>query len=105
MENGPNPKVPKMGLLLTGLQLQHAEWDQTDGALQDSFSSQPCPLPPVSISTQARRGKDAPVSAGLGMYSCPVYMTGPFGTTKLHSKNILMHLPLPTRLSPDSTLR
>eukprot|EP00072_Mus_musculus_P038285 XP_006508453.1 PREDICTED: dynein heavy chain domain-containing protein 1 isoform X6 [Mus musculus] len=105
VENGPNPKVPKMGLLLTGLQLQHAEWDQTDGALQDSFSSQPCPLPPVSISTQARRGKDAPVSAGLGMYSCPVYMTGPFGTTKLHSKNILMHLPLPTRLSPDTCIQ
>ncbi|XP_076795999.1 dynein heavy chain domain-containing protein 1 isoform X2 [Arvicanthis niloticus] len=66
VENGPNPKVPKMGLLLIGLQLQHAEWDQTDGALQDSFSSQPCPLPPVSVSTKARDVKDAPVSAGLG---------------------------------------
>ncbi|XP_031243612.1 dynein heavy chain domain-containing protein 1 isoform X2 [Mastomys coucha] len=105
VENGPNPQVPKMGLLLTGLQLQHAEWDQTDGVLQDSFSSQPCPLPPVSVSTQARGGKDAPVSAGLAMYSCPVYMTGPLGITKLHSKNILMHLPLPTRLSPDMCIQ
>lgn len=94
-----------MGLLLTGLQLQHAEWDQTDGVLQDSFSSQPCPLPPVSVSTRARGGKDAPVSAGLAMYSCPVYMTGPLGITKLHSRNILMHLPLPTRLSPDMCIQ
>ncbi|EDM18014.1 rCG39998 [Rattus norvegicus] len=105
VENGPNPKVPKMGLLLIGLQLQHAAWDQTDGALKDSFSSQPCPLPPVSVSTQSRGAKDASVSAGLGIYSCPLYMTGPLGTTKLHSKNILMRLPLPTRLSPDTCIQ
>lgn len=94
-----------MGLLLIGLQLQHAEWDQMDGALQDSFSSQPSPLPPVSVSTQALGAKAAPVSGGLGVYSCPVYMTGPLGTTKLHSKNILMHLPLPTKLSPDTCIQ
>ncbi|KAL1774423.1 dynein heavy chain domain-containing protein 1 isoform X1 [Sigmodon hispidus] len=105
VENGPNPKVPEMGLLLIGLQLQYAEWDQMDGALQDSSSSQPSPLPPVSISTQARGINVAPVSAGLGVYSCPVYMTGPLGTTKLHSKNILMHLPLPTKLSPDTCIQ
>uniref|UniRef100_A0A8C8VX39 Dynein heavy chain domain-containing protein 1 n=1 Tax=Peromyscus maniculatus bairdii TaxID=230844 RepID=A0A8C8VX39_PERMB len=105
VENGPNPKVPEMGLLLIGLQLQHAEWDQMDGALQDSFSSQPSPLPPVSVSTQALGAKAAPVSGGLGVYSCPVYMTGPLGTTKLHSKNILMHLPLPTKLSPDTCIQ
>ncbi|ERE80223.1 dynein heavy chain domain-containing protein 1 [Cricetulus griseus] len=105
VENGPNPKVPKMGLLLIGLQLQHAEWDKMDGALQDSFSSQPSPLPPVSVSTQARGASDARDSGGLDVYSCPVYMTGPLGTTKLHSKNILMHLPLPTRLSPDTCIQ
>ncbi|XP_075827899.1 dynein heavy chain domain-containing protein 1 isoform X4 [Microtus pennsylvanicus] len=105
MENGPNPKVPEMGLLLIGLQLHHAEWDQMDGALQDSFSSQPSLLPPVSVSTQARGANNTPVSAGLGMYSCPVYMTGPLGTTKLHSKNILMHLPLPTKLSLDTCIQ
>ncbi|CAO2582639.1 Dynein heavy chain domain-containing protein 1 [Lemmus lemmus] len=105
VENGPNPKVPEMGLLLIGLQLQHAEWDQVDGALQDSFSSQPNLLPPVSVSTQARGANKTPVSAGLGVYSCPVYMTGPLGTTKLHSKNILMHLPLPTKLSPDTCIQ
>lgn len=105
MENGPNPKVPEMGLLLIGLQLQHAEWDQVDGALQDSLSSQPSLLPPVSVSTQARGASNTPVSAGLGMYSCPVYMTGSLGTTKLHSKNILMHLPLPTKLSPDTCIQ
>ncbi|XP_040612918.1 dynein heavy chain domain-containing protein 1 [Mesocricetus auratus] len=105
VENGPNPKVPKMGLLLTGLQLQYAEWDQMDGALQDSFSSQPSPLPPVSVSIQARGASDAPVSAGLDVYSCPVYMTGPLDTTKLNSKNILMHLPLPTKLSPDTCIQ
>ena len=105
MENGPNPKVPEMGLLLIGLQLHHAEWDQMDGALQDSFSSQPSPLPPVSVSTQARGANNTPLSAGLGVYSCPVYMTGPLGTTKLHSKNILMHLPLPTKLSLDTCIQ
>lgn len=105
MENSPNPKVPETGLLLTGLQLQHAEWDQIAGALQDSFSSQPSPLPPVSVSIQARSTKDAPVSGGLSVYSCPVYMTGPLGTTKLHSKNILMYLPLPTKLSPDTCIQ
>ncbi|KAM7329095.1 hypothetical protein ACRRTK_010708 [Alexandromys fortis] len=105
VENGPNPKVPEMGLLLIGLQLHHAEWDQMDGALQDSFSSQPSLLPPVSVSTQARGASNTPVSAGLGVYSCPIYMTGPLGTTKLHSKNILMHLPLPTKLSLDTCIQ
>ncbi|XP_055453428.1 dynein heavy chain domain-containing protein 1 [Psammomys obesus] len=105
VENSPNPKVPEMGLLLIGLQLQHAEWDQIAGALQDSFSSQPSPLPPVSISIQSWSTKEAPVSGGLSVYSCPVYMTGPLGTTKLHSKNILMYLPLPTKLSPDTCIQ
>ncbi|XP_076969933.1 dynein heavy chain domain-containing protein 1 isoform X10 [Tamandua tetradactyla] len=100
VENGPNPRVPEMGLLLIGLQLLHAEWDPIAGALQDSTSSQPSPLPPVSVSTQARVTKDLPPAAGLAVYSCPVYMEGPLGITKLHSRNILAHLPLPTKLSP-----
>ncbi|XP_029421420.1 dynein heavy chain domain-containing protein 1 isoform X6 [Nannospalax galili] len=105
VENDPDPKVPEMGLLLIGLQVQHAEWDTIDGALQDSSSSQPSPLPPVSVSTRARSANDVPVLASLGVYSCPVYMTGPLGTTKLHSRNILMHLPLPTKLSPATCIQ
>nr|XP_040140779.1 dynein heavy chain domain-containing protein 1 isoform X1 [Ictidomys tridecemlineatus]XP_040140780.1 dynein heavy chain domain-containing protein 1 isoform X1 [Ictidomys tridecemlineatus] len=99
VENGPNPKVPQTGLLLIGLQLLHAEWDPIDGALQDSSSSQPSLLPPVSVTAQAGYIDDLPVPAGLAVYSCPVYMAGPLGSTKLHSRNILMHLPLPTKLS------
>nr|KAF6464869.1 dynein heavy chain domain 1 [Rousettus aegyptiacus] len=98
--------VPEMGLLLIGLQLWNAEWDPLAGALQDSLSSQPSPLPPVSVSVraQAQSTNDQPPHAphaGLATYSCPVYMEGPLGTTRLHSRNILMHLPLPTKLSPS----
>ncbi|XP_010642591.2 dynein heavy chain domain-containing protein 1 [Fukomys damarensis] len=99
VENGPNPKVPEMGLLLTGLQLLHAQWDPASGALQDSASSQPSPLPPVSVSACSRCPSASRSKAGLAVYSCPVYVAGPLGTTKLHSRNILMHIPLPTKLS------
>ncbi|XP_045413332.1 dynein heavy chain domain-containing protein 1 isoform X11 [Lemur catta] len=105
VENGPNPSVPERGLLLIGLQLLHAEWDPIAGALQDSHSSQPSPLPPVSVRTQASDATDLPRPAGLTVYSCPVYMAGPLGTTRLQSRNILMHLPLPTKLSPATCVQ
>nr|XP_012641979.1 dynein heavy chain domain-containing protein 1 isoform X4 [Microcebus murinus] len=105
VENGPNPSAPESGLLLIGLQLLHAEWDPIAGALQDSPSSQPSPLPPVSVSTRAPNATDLPPPAGLPVYSCPVYMAGPLGTTKLQSRNILMHLPLPTKLSPATCVQ
>ena len=89
-----------MGLLLIGLQLRNAEWDPLAGALQDSTSSQPCPLPPVSVCVQARGANDLTPPAGLAVYSCPVYMEGPLGIVRLHSRNILMYQPLPTKLSP-----
>ncbi|XP_057605338.1 dynein heavy chain domain-containing protein 1 [Hippopotamus amphibius kiboko] len=105
--SGPNPTVPEIGLLLIGLQLRNAEWDPLAGALQDSSSSQPSPLPPVSVSalTPALGAKDAPPAAGRAVYSCPVYLEGPLGTTRLHSRKILMHLPLPTKLSPASCIQ
>ncbi|XP_035578888.1 dynein heavy chain domain-containing protein 1 [Zalophus californianus] len=98
--NSPNPTVPEMGLLLIGLQLRNAEWDPLAGALQDSTCSQPSPLPPVSVSAQAQGPSDLPPPGGLAVYSCPVYLEGPLGITRLHSRHILMHLPLPTKLSP-----
>ncbi|XP_021781856.2 dynein heavy chain domain-containing protein 1 isoform X12 [Papio anubis] len=105
VENGPNPTVPERGLLLIGLQVLHAEWDPIAGALQDSPSSQPSPLPPVSISTQAPGTSDLPPPADLTVYSCPVYMGGPLGNTKLQSRNIVMHLPLPTKLTPNTCVQ
>ncbi|XP_072825494.1 dynein heavy chain domain-containing protein 1 isoform X3 [Vicugna pacos] len=104
--NVPNPTVPETGLLLIGLQLRNAEWDPLAGALQDSSSRQPSPLPPVSVSVsaQALGANDLP-PAGLAVYSCPVYMEGPLGTTRLHSRKILMHLPLPTKLSPATCVQ
>ncbi|XP_039074792.1 LOW QUALITY PROTEIN: dynein heavy chain domain-containing protein 1 [Hyaena hyaena] len=98
--SGPNPTVPEMGLLLIGLQLRNAEWDPLAGALQDSTSGQPSPLPPVSVCAQAQGASDLPSPAGLSVYSCPVYLEGPLGITRLHRRNILMYLPLPTKLSP-----
>lgn len=98
--NSPKPTVPEMGLLLVGLQLWNAQWDPLAGALQDSPSSQPSLLPPVSVSIQARGTNDLPPPAGLAVYSCPVYLEGSPGTARLHSRNILVHLPLPTKLSP-----
>ncbi|KAM8818852.1 LOW QUALITY PROTEIN: dynein heavy chain domain-containing protein 1 [Rhynchonycteris naso] len=103
--NSPKPMVPETGLLLIGLQLWNAEWDPLVGALQDSPSSQPSPLPPVSVSTQAQDTNDQPPPDGLAVYSCPVYMEGPLGTARLHSRNILMHLPLPTKLSPATCVQ
>jgi hypothetical protein len=94
-----------MGLLLIGLQLLHAKWDPTEGVLQDSHSNQPSPLPPVSVRAGAPGANDLPAKDILGVYSCPVYMAGPFGTTKLHSRNVLMHLPLPTKLSPATCIQ
>ncbi|XP_011891858.1 PREDICTED: dynein heavy chain domain-containing protein 1 isoform X12 [Cercocebus atys] len=105
VENGPNPTVPERGLLLIGLQVLHAEWDPIAGALQDSPSSQASPLPPVSISTQAPGTSDLPPPADLPVYSCPVYMGGPLGNTKLQSRNIVMHLPLPTKLTPNTCVQ
>lgn len=105
MENGPNPTVPERGLLLIGLQVLHAEWDPIAGALQDSPSSQPSSLPPVSISTQAPGTSDLPPPADLTVYSCPVYMGGPLGNTNLQSRNIVMHLPLPTKLTPNTCVQ
>ncbi|XP_016072738.1 PREDICTED: dynein heavy chain domain-containing protein 1 [Miniopterus natalensis] len=98
--NSPKPTVPEMGLLLVGLQLWNAQWDPLAGALQDGPSSQPSLLPPVSVSVQARGTNDLPPPAGLAVYSCPVYLEGSPGTARLHSRNILVHLPLPTKLSP-----
>lgn len=98
--SGPNPRAPEMGVLLIGLQLRNAEWDPLAGALQDSPSGQPSPLPPVSVSALAPGANELLHPAGLAVYSCPVYMEGPLGTTRLHSSKILMHLPLPTKLSP-----
>nr|KAF6324397.1 dynein heavy chain domain 1 [Myotis myotis] len=99
--SSPKPMVPETGaVLLIGLQLWNAQWDPLVGALKDGPTSQPSPLPPVSVSTQARDTNDLPPTAGLAVYSCPVYMEGPLGTARLHSKNILMYLPLPTKLSP-----
>ncbi|XP_013367442.1 PREDICTED: dynein heavy chain domain-containing protein 1 isoform X11 [Chinchilla lanigera] len=99
VENGPSPMVPETGLLLVGLQLLHAKWDPAAGALQDCASSQPSPLPPVSVSARAQRAGVLSRAAGPAVYSCPVYRAGPLGGTKLHSRNILMHIPLPTKLS------
>lgn len=93
--------VPEAGaVLLIGLQLWNAQWDPLAGALKDGPTSQPSPLPPVSVSTQAQDTNDLPPFTGLPVYSCPVYMEGPLGTASLNSKNILMYLPMPTKLSP-----
>lgn len=94
-----------MGLLLIGLQLHNAKWDPVAGALQDSSSSQPSPLPPVSVSAQAPAANDLPPRGGLAVYSCPVYLEGPLGTTRLHRRKVLMHLPLPTKLSPATCIQ
>ncbi|KAM4846327.1 dynein heavy chain domain-containing protein 1 [Thomomys bottae] len=102
VENGPNPTVPELGLLLIGLQVLHAKWDSEEGALLDTNSTQPSPLPPVSIRAQAPGSSNLPAPDGLAVYRCPVYMAGPLGITKLNSRNILMYLPLPTKLSPDT---
>ncbi|KAM5248505.1 LOW QUALITY PROTEIN: dynein heavy chain domain-containing protein 1 [Ctenodactylus gundi] len=99
VEDGPAPAAPEMGVLLIGLQLLHAEWDSTSGALRDSPSSRPSPLPPVSVSTRNGHTPVLPTEAGLPVYACPVYQLGPLGTSALHSRNVLMHLPLPSGLS------
>ncbi|XP_048217210.1 dynein heavy chain domain-containing protein 1 [Perognathus longimembris pacificus] len=105
VENGPNPTVPELGLLLIGLQVLHAKWDSAEGALQDTSSTQPSPLPPVSVWAQAPGSSEpARAPADPAVYLCPVYMAGTLGTTKLHSRNILMYLPLPTKLSPDTCI-
>ncbi|KAG8522790.1 Dynein heavy chain domain-containing protein 1, partial [Galemys pyrenaicus] len=98
--NSPNATVPEKALLLTGLQLRNAKWDTHAGALQDGPSRKHNPLPLVSVSVQTQGASDLPSPGGLAVYSCPVYMEGPLGTTRLHSRNIVMHLPLPTKLSP-----
>ncbi|XP_055972341.1 dynein heavy chain domain-containing protein 1 [Sorex fumeus] len=96
----PNAPAPEKGVLLVGLQLQNAEWDPQAGALQHSTSCQPCPLPPVRVSPHNGNASDQAPKMGLPVYSCPVYLEGFLGVTNLHSRNILMHLPLPTKLCP-----
>ena len=65
----------------------------------------PSPLPPVSVSAQAPGANDLPPRGGLAVYSCPVYLEGPLGTTRLHRRKVLMHLPLPTKLSPATCIQ
>ncbi|XP_043849749.1 dynein heavy chain domain-containing protein 1 [Dromiciops gliroides] len=104
VECGPKPLAPEGGLLITGLLLYHAEWDPEDRALKDGHSGKPSPLPPVSVRPQFNREPPLP-SSPLPLYLCPVYLGGVLGSSRLDRAHLLLHLPLPTKLSPATCVQ
>ncbi|XP_056651091.1 dynein heavy chain domain-containing protein 1 [Monodelphis domestica] len=99
VECGPQPIAPEGGLLITDLLVHHAEWDPKDKALQDGHSGKPSPLPPVSVWPQYKHDPIL-LSSSLPLYLCPVYLGGVLGSSRLDRHHLLLHLPLPTKLSP-----
>uniref|UniRef100_A0A4X2K2J9 Dynein heavy chain domain 1 n=1 Tax=Vombatus ursinus TaxID=29139 RepID=A0A4X2K2J9_VOMUR len=105
VECGPRPIAPEGGLLITGLLLHHAEWDPEDRALQDGHSGEPRPLPPVSV-TPHFINQDLPLPPSpLPLYLCPVYLGGILGSSRLDRAHLVLHLPLPTKLSPATCVQ
>lgn len=90
--------APKKGLYLGGLEVYHAAWNAHSGHLQESLLAQACQLPPVWV--QASR--EPWVAASVPRkYQCPVYLGTPQAALDLRSQRVVMHLALPSKMSPE----
>ncbi|KAI1893567.1 hypothetical protein AGOR_G00125050 [Albula goreensis] len=85
--------LPQSGAYLCGLELQGALWDTRLGALQDTLSHRPCPLPIVWVRAQLRAPKSSNCSPPL--YYCPLYLEEGFG-----EGSAIIHVPLAAKMDP-----
>jgi dynein heavy chain len=86
--------VPEDGVLVHGLLLEGASWDEQAGCLAPAAPGQlHCQLPVVHFLPVANRADRAE-----GLYACPLYKTqaraGALSTTG-HSTNFVLHMALP----------
>lgn len=90
----------RSGLLLGGLELRNAWWDEDMARLQATHSTQPCPLPLVWV--QALRKASQLPGAGtlLPQYHCPIYVGLAQQPTCLKSHRAVLHLALPCAMPP-----
>ncbi|KAL0973177.1 hypothetical protein UPYG_G00199950 [Umbra pygmaea] len=101
---------PLSGVYLCGLELRGAVWVTRFRALHDTLSPQPCLLPLLWVRAQVRKADTARApdgspgnSSALPVYNCPLYLDGHHenGTDgELAENNIIVHIPLETKLDP-----
>ncbi len=100
---------PKSGVCLSGLELQGALWDPGSGVLKDDESPKPSPFPPLWVSAEENRGdricsseRSHCNSSSQHLYYCPLYVDKHTadGGQDLSDDNIIIHVPLATRLDP-----
>ncbi|XP_062983829.1 dynein heavy chain domain-containing protein 1 [Elgaria multicarinata webbii] len=94
----PPSGAPEQGIYLHGLEVHNAMWNTRHGHLQETLSAQPCRLPTIWM--QASRQPWKPASA-LAVYRCPLYLGAPGEPVSLSSSRVLLHLALPSKMSPD----
>ncbi|XP_034282242.1 dynein heavy chain domain-containing protein 1 isoform X2 [Pantherophis guttatus] len=93
----PPSIAPEKGLYLGGLEVYHAAWNAHSGHLQESLSAQACQLPPVWV----QASQEPWAAASAPKYQCPVYLGTPQAALDLRSQRVVMHLPLPSKISPE----
>ncbi|KAM9173808.1 dynein heavy chain domain-containing protein 1-like [Pangshura tecta] len=96
----PPSSPPESGLYLTSLELRNALWDTRSALLQETFSAQPCLLPPVWVQAVREARPPHRPNASLLQYSCPIYLGLPQQPVCLSSQGALMHLALPCKMPP-----
>uniref|UniRef100_A0ABM5FVF4 Dynein heavy chain domain-containing protein 1 isoform X2 n=1 Tax=Pogona vitticeps TaxID=103695 RepID=A0ABM5FVF4_9SAUR len=94
----PPSSAPEKGVYLSGLELHHGLWNPRTGQLQETPSTQPCPLPTVWAQASRQPWATTPAQPG---YQCPVYLGAPEVSVPLSSRLAIMSLALPSKLSPD----
>ncbi|KAM4697234.1 dynein heavy chain domain-containing protein 1 [Discoglossus pictus] len=89
-----------VGVLVTGVHLQHALWDTRLGALQETLSQKLCPLPTVRVSAVLGSEMVDSHDASLSIYHCPMYLKEAMGGPAQPREEAVLLLPLPTRIPP-----
>ncbi|XP_048121288.1 dynein heavy chain domain-containing protein 1 [Alosa alosa] len=104
--------LPLNHVYLGGLELHGAVWVSKYGAIQDTLSHKPCPLPLVLVwgldrADERTRESLSPCSpqsstSAFPVYSCPLYLDPQLtdGKWGLSEKNIITHIPLVSKIDP-----
>ncbi|XP_061485744.1 dynein heavy chain domain-containing protein 1 [Rhineura floridana] len=94
----PPTSGPEKGLYLSGLEVRHAQWNSRSSQLQETLSAQASQLPTIWIQASRLPWKR---TSDMAKYQCPVYLGAPGALVPLSSHRVIMHLALPSRMSPD----
>ncbi|XP_019384098.1 PREDICTED: LOW QUALITY PROTEIN: dynein heavy chain domain-containing protein 1, partial [Crocodylus porosus] len=90
----------RSGLLLGGLELRNARWDEDTARLQAARSTRPCPLPLVWVQALRKASQLPGASAFLPRHHCPIYVGLAQQPTRLKSHRAVLHLALPCAMPP-----